>query len=147
MVSCNDAAGNIEMTAAIRNPAGRIPEGFVVVSNPKEIQRTYTFGELEQEFLSDEQNMQWMTLSVTAGFTSCEKISVDGIEICKDMRREYTFVCRYALEEQGVSLTGSFDVSGSDYQNTIEGEPGQGKLSYTLEEWFNYSKFYLASVF
>ena len=133
------------MTAAIRNPDGQIPEGFVVVDNPKEVKRTYTFGELEEAFVSDEQNKQWMTMSVTAGSTSCEKNNVDGIEICKDIGREYTFVCRYALEEQGVSL--NFDVSGSDYQATIEGQPGQGKLSYTLEEWFNYSKFSLTSVF
>ena len=140
MVSCNDPVGNIEMTATIRNPAGRIPDGFAVVNDPKEVQRVFTFDEMEQKFVRDEQNKPWMTLTVATGFTSCEKISYAGIEVCKDIGREYIFICRYPLGEKDVS--GNFAVSGSDYQDTVE---GQGTLSYTLEGRFysfNCSFFY-----
>lgn len=125
---CNDANGLLQMTTIIKNPIGRIPENFnMVVADSGEYERQWQFDDLKQEFVSDNRG-DWMTLKVTTGFTDCEKVNIDGADLCKDYGRQYTFVCRYALGEHVIS--DSLTVSGSD---TIEKAESHGTLAYTLQ--------------
>ena len=127
------------MTTTIKNPIGRIPEGFNMVADD-EYERQWQFDDLDQEFVSDSTG-DWMTLTVTTGFAECEKVQIDGMVLCKDYGREYTFVCRYALGEQEVSDT--LTVSGSDY---VEKAESHGTLAYTLQGGLHACKIFMSGL-
>jgi len=55
-------------------------------------------------------------------------ITVDGVQVCKDIGESYSFKCKYDLKDQTIKDT--FSVTGQDTEADAE---GTGELSYTIE--------------
>merc|ERR1712153_250661 len=59
----------------------------------------------------------------------CDKTTVDGVEVCVAKGHQFTFTCKYPLDDQTVSTAQDFTVSGSD---TTDSATATGTLHYAL---------------
>merc|ERR1712193_114406 len=132
VINCNDETTKaVQIKAGVTNPTNDFDAASGWTKDPDNSARwikTYTLADLGNPEFIKEGEEDWMVLTATEGTTGCEKIKVDGVDICKDIGESYSFKCKYNLKDQTIKDT--FSVTGQDTEVDAE---GIGELSYTIE--------------
>merc|ERR1712193_57262 len=132
VINCNDKTTKaVQIKAAVTNPTNDFDAASGWTKDPDNSARwikTYALADLGNPEFIKEGEEDWMVLTATEGTTGCEKIKVDGVDICKDIGESYSFKCKYNLKDQTIKDT--FSVTGQDTEVDAE---GIGELSYTIE--------------
>merc|ERR1712193_154971 len=132
VINCNDETTKaVQIKAGVTNPTNDFDAASGWTKDPDNSARwikTYALADLGNPEFIKEGEEDWMVLTATEGTTGCEKIKVDGVDICKDIGESYSFKCKYNLKDQTIKDT--FSVTGQDTEVDAE---GIGELSYTIE--------------
>merc|ERR1712193_160571 len=130
VINCNDETTKaVQIKAGVTNPTNDFDAASGWTKDPDNSARwikTYALADLGNPEFIKEGEEDWMVLTATEGTTGCEKIKVDGVDICKDIGESYSFKCKYNLKDQTIKDT--FSVTGQDTEVDAE---GIGELSYT----------------
>ena len=116
--SCNDEDGVIEMKVTLRQHRG------TYTGIDADGKGTFTADDLQSSFSEDG---NFLIMTKTFGGDGCDKITVDGVEVCSQVDETITLQCKYPLADQ--TVTDTFDVTGQD---TVASAENTGTLGYTL---------------